>query len=68
MDQKELDRLLKRNSQQGAADIAIIASNASKLVEKDPDIRNFISCYMKADTKNKALCISVLNALCDHIV
>lgn len=68
MDQKELDKLLKRNSQQGAADIAIFTSNATKLLEKDQDIRNFLSCYMKADAKNKALCISVLNALCEHIV
>ena len=68
MDQRELDRLLKRNSQQGAADNAIFESNVSKLIKNDQDIRYFLSCYMKADVKDKALCVSVLNALADNII
>lgn len=67
MDQAELDKLLKRNSQQSAADIAIFNSNITKLLDKDYDVRHFLSCYMKADEKSKELCRSVLNALSDHI-
>lgn len=43
MDRAELDKLLKRNSQQSVADIAIFNSNITKLLDKDYDVRHCLS-------------------------